>query len=130
MSRKHLLQIIGIIGALGVAVSGFLPWLRVEFLGTIEVTRGIDDYDGWVALVLGVIGLSLLFFKPRLAVIPALFALALAAYEWVDFTKAYADMRGMEDKGVIATLGAGLFVLPIGAILLALAGLLIRDNPK
>ena len=128
MQRKLFLQLIGILGALAVAISGFLPWLTIKFLDILEITRGIDDYDGWVALALGLIGLILLFYQPRLAIIPALFALGLAAYEWIDFSRSYADVRGMEDKGVVAELGIGLFVLPAGAILMGIASLLIKGN--
>ncbi len=131
---SHLLQIskiLGVVSAIGIIVSLFLPWvIRRPLDGPLEIYAGYATIYGWITAV---IGLILLFFmvKPDLRKAWYIFAiiLAITAYfvSWVPvqmsqvFDVVTAKLGGLDTETSVSIAGIGVSVVnvAVGVVILA-----------
>jgi hypothetical protein len=126
-----------IAGALAV-LGSFLPWITatMAFVGTIS-RNGIDGGgDGVITIVLGIvialIGIARLARSgnPRTMRIGAgLAALVLGVVTWVDVASINQRVSGLDSKVAIASLGMGIIVIGIAAVLAFIGALLAPAKP-
>lgn len=126
--------VVAILAGAGALILGsFLPWVKASapFLGTITKS-GVEGGDGWILIILAIaiLGMCWPVFTRRplnsgaafTISILGLLALALGVYEWADVS-ARADDLG-DSAPVIATVGAGIYVVVAGALAVIAGGVI------
>ncbi|MCK4394644.1 hypothetical protein KAX17_17220 [Candidatus Bipolaricaulota bacterium] len=118
---------VALFGSILLLVGTFLPWIQI---GALVTNRGLDNPDGailiGISLVAGAVALyNLVSKRNRLRWI---LLLAAAAAFWTGLTDLHdvqARIRNLSDTifGDVATVGSGLYMILVGAVVLGLAGL-------
>jgi|GEM_PF-7051283 len=115
-------KIIGIIGALGIIGSTLVEWatsIKIKFGEVMpENIGGIELIQGQIAAGAAVLALVLLFFKPKLALVPALIALGMAVWFFI-------EINGTEIEPQI-----GLWLAIGGSVLVALGGMMTAGKKR
>lgn len=115
-------KIIGILGSLGIGASLLLKWSSLVFKKFGESSEkqvgGIELLQGQIAAGLAFVALVLLFVKPKLAIIPALGAIGMAGWYYVDIM----DTPYKPGIGLWVVMGCG--------VLVALASFMIKPKNK
>ncbi len=116
-------KIIGILGALGIAASTFLEWSSLVFIRfgeeSMKKIGGIESTQGYIAVGAAVLGLILIFAKPKLAAIPAIIGVGAAAWYYL------GEISGTPRKP-----GLGLWVCIGCCVLLVLASFMIKPKRR
>lgn len=126
-TQKTGLYIVALGGSLLVLIGTFLPWIQ---LGALVVNRGTNSPDGaliiGIALIAGAVSLyNLLAKQNRLRWILLLASVAAFATGLVDLQEVQARVSELSDSalGGLATVGSGLYMILVGAVVVGLAGL-------
>ena len=128
--------VLGILAGVGVVVGSFLPWITVSapLVGTLS-RSGMDGGDGQITLALGVvIGiLSLVALSSGKAssvirVLVMLGGIAAGAVALIDYQDLQKRIGSVDTTYVSATIGVGIWVIGIGAILAILAALSLHER--
>lgn len=140
MNKQKL--IILIIAAVG-AISTFLPWANVTFLGTISV-NGTNGGDGWITLILfaiaGIISLVGDKMKPlsnTYKIITIVAGLAAAAVGIINIVNIKSELSKVSEQNFlgeqlqnIVSIGFGLWLIVICGIALAVVTYLMKEKNK
>lgn len=127
-------------GALAVVVGSFGPWVSIRLFFTELTTRGTDA-DGQITVALGAISLVLLLLRlvGRLGRWAAWLAVGLlgvtsliGVVDWVDSRNHVSGLDGNNEFGVSGSVGWGLILVTLGAIVGTVAALLhaVIEVPK
>jgi hypothetical protein len=131
------------LGGLLIIVGSFLPWLTATapLVGTINVNGMQGGGDGIITLVLGVltvliaaVGVAAMPDVVRLSIITGVITVAVAIYDYNSVQERIAEMKTAAkptgdlgfDIPIIANVGAGIYVLFVGAAFAILGGLVVR----
>lgn len=111
-SDRTLEQKLLLVAAVAIAAGCFLPWVRVQFIGTITAS-GIDADDGWIFLG-GAVLVGLLAWMGR----PGKTLLILCALAAVGFVVEYDDIKNSPESDELAvSIGFGLWLILAASIL-------------
>lgn len=130
--------ILGLVGGILMIVSLFLPWATVTLFGIPVTFMGITaGIGGILMLVFGIIGIVMLMMKnptmPLVGGIMGILSLVfwLLSYLGLSALVAPAQLTG---GGVGVGLGIGLWIAPLGALLLTVGGFMqwsaLKKMPK
>lgn len=101
---KEMQKKIGLGGAAAMAISTFLPWWKVSFMGIGAGLSGIQDWRGIVTILMAVAVGLMIFRGIKLSIVPA----AIAA---LVILTAYIAVSGL---GMGVSFGIGLFIATAG----------------
>ena len=129
--QRTMLVVIG--GAALLVLGSVLPWAKAEisFLGqhASDTTNGLDG-DGVLTLILALAALVIFLFVPNrkaagsLVLVAGVLAGAIALYDIVDVNKALDDLDVPSSVKADATVGIGLWIAAVAAIVLIVGGIL------
>jgi hypothetical protein len=110
-----------IVGAIGLCVGSFLPWIEAYATIVHVSASGIDGGDGWITLVAGALGSWFFMARSYLfgAVVSTIGAM-VASYEWANVRHRIADIS--TNPVAAAKVGIGIYLCLAGAVIGALAG--------
>lgn len=119
--KKYIAYFLGVVGTglIGYSLSqGWASWVQSTQFGlgvAVEPTPGYGYWQGIAAGIFGLLGLVLLFIKPRFAIAAGIVAAGLAA--WLHFSPPMIEETVLEpQKAIFYSIGGG--------VLIALAGLI------
>jgi hypothetical protein len=98
-------------GAAAIAIGCFLPWAKVQFIGTITIS-GTDGED-WILFIIGAALIALVAWQNKAAGV----ILALSLLGVVGFFVEYNDIKSRSDEAEISvTIGIGLWLILAGSV--------------
>ena len=132
--------ILGLVGGLLMLVSLFLPWANITLLGIPVGINGLYTVFGILMLIFGIIGMVMLFMKKSgMALVAGIMGI-LAILFWLLAYLGISALVSVSQMGCALTptacsgfsvgTGIGLFVAPLGAILLTVGGFMQRGALK